>query len=401
MNKNLSYDTLVKQVRKCTACETCMASCPKTAIEMKEDAEGFLRPFIHSDICIGCKKCLDVCPVLNTNSAVTKNILLPECYAGVHKNEDILLNSSSGGAFSALANEILLLGGHVYGAAYRENGTITHTKAASMEELHAMRGAKYAHSSAANAYKTVKKDLKNGYYVLFTGTPCQIVGLKRFLGQKLAESDLLYTCDIICHGMMPNKLYRDYLKYHGRVGCKVARVDFRYKEKGIKGTRSKLVYENGNSVIIPNEKDYYHDALVSDFCLRESCYNCQASQLPRSADFTIGDFWGVKEALPQIDDSAGVSIIFFHTEKAKQFITNLEKSMRLWEVSFNLAVKHNPSFWYSPPRYPIREQFLHRLMTKGYKGSVLHYFNRSVIKRNTYNIAHNLLNIFRSLTKRK
>lgn len=378
-----------------------MASCPKDAIEMREDSEGFLRPFIHTDICIGCKKCLKVCPVLNTNTTVTKNIVLPECYAGIHKDENILLKSSSGGAFSALANEIFQLGGCVYGAAYGVNGTIAHRKAASMEELHAMRGAKYTHSSAATAYKKVMEDLKNGLHVLFTGTPCQIIGLKRFLGDKYAASDLLYTCDIICHGMMPSRLYHEYLAYHGTNDNKVVRVDFRYKEKGIKGTRSKIVYENGDSIIIPNKKDYYHDALVSDFCLRESCYNCQASQLPRSADITIGDFWGVKEALPQIDDSAGVSVIFFHSEKAKMLVAPLEKSMLLEKVSFNQAVRYNPSFWYSPLRYPIRELFLQRLMTKGYKGSVLHYFNRSTIKRYSYRMARFIINIVRNLTKRK
>lgn len=401
MNRFLSIDHLIKTVKLCTACETCMASCPKDAIEMKEDAEGFLRPFINSDICIGCKKCLNVCPVLNQKPKISKAIVLPDCYAGIHKDEGILLKSSSGGAFSALAGEIFQLGGFVYGAAYGTNRTIEHTKASSMEELQAMRGAKYAHSSAASAYKKVKEDLKSGHYVLFTGTPCQVVGLKRFLGDKLAESDLLYTCDIICHGMMPSRLYHVYLEYHGTKDNKVTRVDFRYKEKGIKGTRSKLIYENGGSVILPNKKDFYHDALVSDFCLRESCYNCQASQLPRAADITIGDFWGINEVLPQIDDSTGVSVIFFHSDKAKQLVTKLETSMHLWEVSFNQAVKNNPSFWYSPLRYPIREQFLHRLMTKGYKGSVLHYFNRSAFKQFTYSSARFLLNVFRNLTKRK
>lgn len=389
MRSSLQPQELHSEVPQCSACGACGAICPTSSISMKEDMDGFLRPWINSDTCVGCKKCLQTCPVLYKTNKAQDEITLPHAYAAIHKNKEILTNSSSGGAFSALAQCIFNRKGRVYGAAYAEDMAIVHQGADNMDELSPLRGTKYAPSLAYTVFQEIKHLLKNGRCVLFTGLPCQVAGLKAYLGATLATSSELYTCDTICHGMVPSRLYTEYLSYLQRKhkGAKVSELSFRSKEKGIPGSKTKVIFNDGYIFNIPNSKDYYHMALVSDFCLRESCHKCQASTLPRAADMTIGDFWGLHKALPELNDSSGASVLFLHSKKAKDLLPELKEIMDLYQVHFQEAVRENPSFWISAERYPIREAFLKRLREGGYKGSVLHYFKRGLLKRTAYHTA--------------
>lgn len=397
MTAPLRADSLVEKVKECTACGACLVSCPTNSIHMDKDTEGFLRPYIDEETCISCHKCIKVCPVIQNNTIELLEVKLPKTYAGVHKRTDVLDKSSSGGVFTAIAETIINDGGVVCGAVYNQDFQIIHSITDKLEGIAPMRGSKYAPGLAYNVFNEIRNILKSGRKVLFTGLPCQVVGLKAYLGkQKYAEN--LITCDIICHGMVSHTLYNGFLSSLKKRNKELANINFR--QKVTSGTVLRVTYSDGSCEDIPFEKNHYYHILLSDNCLRKSCYNCIARKGVRQSDITIGDFWGIKRVLPELDEKKGVSVIFLHTVKADEIVSRITGDMELKQTPFAYSVYENSSYWISPDYYPSRDKFIHYLLKHGYSKTVKHYYQRNIVKRLVYSLGRLIFNLLRNFSKK-
>ncbi len=337
----------------CTGCSACVSSCPKSCIEMKPDKDGFLYPEIDDTKCISCGKCRNTCPVLNRYKDDNKE---PEVMAAVNKKEDVRLNSSSGGVFSALAEKIISEGGVVFGAAYDKDFKVVHRAAENAEEIKAFRGSKYVQSEIGDSYRKAKEALESGRAVLFTGTPCQIGGLYACLNK---EYDNLYTQDFICHGVPSPKVWKKYVKYREQAAdSKTVNVSFRNKQNGWKRFSMRFDFVNGKDYTQILSNDLYMQGFLSHLFLRSSCHHCAFKNMHRKADITLADFWGVERIYPKRNDDKGVSLVMLQSEKGNALWVDVAGEFEHWQVPFADAIKSNSSYLRSFEASPLRERFL-------------------------------------------
>lgn len=314
---------------KCCACTACKNICPKQAIEMISDEKGFLYPKINENRCIKCGLCEKVC-FYNTGYKVLDDHLNKiEIYAIKHKDFNIRMNSRSGGIFTALSDYILDNKGVIYGVGYKENFVVCYKRAETKEERNKFRGSKYVQSELNDIFKQVKNDLENNRWVLFSGTPCHVAGLVKFLGKKKYEKLLLI--DIVCHGVPSPKMFNDYIdyveeKYNGKVNS------FNFRDKTFGWNQSVESFK-----INQNKYSQTIYSLLFGSCLgfRESCYNCKFTNLNRPSDITIGDCWGIAENRPDIDDNKGVSLVIVNTEKGKFIQENILSNLEYYIIDIN------------------------------------------------------------------
>lgn len=315
----------IKGKAKCCGCSACVQRCPKQCISLKEDKEGFLYPIVDEENCIDCGLCEKVCPELN----LSEERLPLKVYAAKHIDDKIRMKSSSGGVFSLLAEQVIEEGGVVFGARFDEYWEVMHDYTETKDGLAVFRGSKYVQSRIGCAYQQAEKFLKGGRKVMFTGTPCQIAGLKRYLRKEYSN---LLAVDFVCHGVPSPKVWRTYLdetiaregfekntvSLHAYNRKKFIRsIEFRLKSTGWKKfsfslTLAKAVAEGeGNSVFLssPFYKNAFMQSFLSDFILRPSCYQCPVKSGKSGADITIGDFWGIEKINPQFDDDKGCSLV--------------------------------------------------------------------------------------------
>ena len=310
MNRYLT----TKDITQCCGCSACVARCPKKCIGMTTDKDGFYVPeVLNVDACIDCGICSKACPFENPKS----NDETTRFYAAYSTNEQFIMNSSSGGIFPELAAAFLKTGGMVYGAYMDDDYTLYHTGINDLSDLPKLMRSKYYQSDIRNTYHECQQDLIGGKKVLFSGVPCQIQGLKRFLGKNY---DNLYTVDIICHGV-PSPLmfsaYRSYLerKHSG----KIVEVNFRDKTKYGWSVAMKYVIEKPNGI----RKEYVYNYNLSSYLrpflmgllTRESCYRCPFSSLERPGDITLGDFFGYQITRPELAHKEGLSLILVNSAK--------------------------------------------------------------------------------------
>lgn len=304
----------------CCGCGACLNICPKNAIEMKEDENGFYYPVIDEKLCIHCRMCQKVCFYqIEKRGNISK-----KAYAAVNLNESDLLNSASGGIFSAIASEFLKDNGIVFGSSLnieKNNVKIKHVSAQTIEELKKMFGSKYVQSSTERTFKEVLSFLKQGKKVLYSGTPCQIDGLYGFLGKKY---DNLFTIDLICHGVPNEKFLNSYLNYEKEKNYLSEIKDFYFRDKKNGwGMNSKIIgvtIDNKEKIIYKKSgfSSYFTLFLNSDI-YRENCYSCKYASERRVGDITIGDFWGIEKAHPELlkkkyfDVEKGISCILVNT----------------------------------------------------------------------------------------
>lgn len=276
----------------CTGCAACDNACPQSAIQMTADERGFLHPAVTSEMCVECGLCEKRCPVIQprVSESVDANV-----FAAWHANKDIRLDSSSGGAFSALAESIINQGGVVYGAVWDGPRRVIHRRIVSVDNLLELRKSKYLPSVIAKAFRDVKKDLKNGRKVLFAGTPCQIAGLKAYLQHM--EVDDLITVDFICHGVPSPAVYDKYIDaLENHYGRKVQMVNFRDKKLGVEcNLILKVNLSDGSCKEIMFDWNSFYRGFVENVYLRTSCYNCRFNKFPRVADISLADFRGLGE----------------------------------------------------------------------------------------------------------
>jgi coenzyme F420-reducing hydrogenase beta subunit len=304
----------------CTGCSTCSLKCPSNAISMKWDIEGFLRPFIDEELCIHCNYCKRICP---SNNRITKNLESEiAAYAYIHGNVTVRRRSSSGGAFMALAEYFVSNNGVVFGAVFDKNYNVRIIKAESLQGIFPMMGSKYVESIVGDSYIEVENIIDQGRMVLFSGLPCQIAGLYSYLGKK-RNSSLLYTVDLLCHGVPSAKLFASYIAYLEKQMGKIHDYSFRDKSKWGWGSWGYFKYKVKNKIKVKRIQpatDYYYGLYFKENCFRESCYICKYATLPRVGDITIGDYWGIESSMPYKDIRDGVSLVIVNNEHAKRLL---------------------------------------------------------------------------------
>lgn len=374
---------------KCCGCGACQQICPKCCIRMVEDTEGFLYPEVDASLCIGCKLCEKVCPELNEGLE-----RLPlKLYAAINEDDEIRKASSSGGIFSALAEAIIADGGVVFGARFNEHWEVVHGYTDNVEGLADFRGSKYVQSRIGTSFHDAKKFLQQGRKVLFSGTPCQIAGLKNYLRR---DYENLMTVDFICHGVPSPKVWREYLKeevaqqHNGKDSVLprpipereflIKDISFRDKKFGWKKYSFALTLSttNGSGEEIqfcshkPLTESPYLRAFLVNLFLRPSCYACSANAGKSGSGITIGDFWGINNALPDLDDDKGISLVLDYTSDNK--VSRL-KGVKLVELSATRTKELCGNFSGSAAYNGNRPLFFHALGKK----TVTH-----IIKRYAY-----------------
>ncbi len=329
---------LFDQKKNCCSCAACMNICPKQAIRIKSDADGFNYPEIDRTVCIECGLCKKVCAFQNVS--VNKNDPIAT-YVAISKDKDVLSLSSSGGAFVALASLVIKKKGVVFGCAYNDSMEPEHICVDNLLDIKKIQGSKYVQSNINNTYTQAKKYLKEGRQVLFTGTPCQIAGFKSYIGKEYSN---LITVDLICHGVPSIDFFKGYIKYiEKNVRGTVIDFKFRDKSKGW-GHVEKVVYRQNGVIkekLIQPFESYYHSYFLSGDILRENCYECKYACKDRQGDFTIGDYWGIEKVHPKVDTKNGVSILLVNTPKAFNLMDEIAKYLDLTDSVFEQAIEQN------------------------------------------------------------
>lgn len=342
---------------KCCGCTACVNVCPVQCIVMRRDRdEGFDYPVANPDICIGCGKCESVCPVLAPAEPSTP------LAAYAVRFEEFVDGSSSGGVFPALAKAVIDEGGVVFGAVMEPDLTVGHTEAETMDEVQRMRGSKYVQSDLYSVFFDVKEYIKSGRKVLFTGTPCQVAGLHKYLGGK---SDRLVTVDIACHGVPGPGLWEMYVKALGkRAGSEITAADFRDKSKGWRRYGFKTVSTSGTSTSVRASEDPYMALFMQDMTLRPSCYNCPAKGGRSCSDLTVADLWSVARTAPQINDDRGASGVLVNTHAGIELLEKTKPEYRL-ELSPDEVMSDNGGFAPSVQIPERRVEFFEGLKVAG------------------------------------
>lgn len=314
-------EALSEKGLECTGCSACMNSCPVYAITSKKDDYGFLYPTIDQSACVKCNKCVDVCPVLNFETKKEEPI---SCYM-LKMADDICAISSSGGAFTALSKAIFEADGVVFGAAMESDLSVHHRIAHNEAELASLRKSKYVQSDMGTTVQKVRQHLENGDAVLFVGCPCQIAGLKRYLGHPYEK---LWTVDVICHGVSSAQMLRESLAEMSDV----AAVDFRDKNYGWECLGMTVIRNDGSRHRLSYNESRYEQGFHPNITLRESCYDCKFCEFSRQGDISIGDFWNVEKYYPEVDRKNGVSSVVVNTlhgemliEKARKYVKFLKE----------------------------------------------------------------------------
>ena len=340
----------IKNKVDCCGCHACMNICPKKAIIMKEDDKGFKYPVIDKKKCINCGLCNKVCPILNDNPC-EKQI---EVWAMYNKNITERLESSSGGIFILLAKEILKKDGVVFGAMFDEKFNVYHSYILGEDELYKLQGSKYVQSNIEDSYKKAKEFLDAGKYVLFTGTSCQIEGLNHYLNKEYSR---LYTQDIICHGVPSPKVWKKYLEYlKQQKEEEISSISFRNKDNGWKAFQMKVLFGK-NTYCMNHSDDLFMKSFLWNVCLRDSCYNCKFKKKYRNSDITLGDFWGINFALPELNDDKGISMVILNSVKGKEMFDNIKANCVYEKTKEEYIFKYNSAYLKSVEKSINREEF--------------------------------------------
>ena len=376
----------INEKHNCCGCSACMQICPKQCISMSADNEGFLYPQVDTSICIDCGLCEKVCPVINQNEPREPLAV----YAAKNNNDEIRLKSSSGGIFTLLAEQVIAEGGVVFGARFNKNWEVIHDYTETVEGLEAFRGSKYVQSIIGDNFNIAKQFLNDGRKVLFSGTPCQIAGLKKFLRK---EYDNLLTVEVVCHGVPSPMVWRDYLDYKraSRAAGKntvsssltelpvITGISFRDKTHGWKKFGFKICYaaskaaENSvsksaniaNCEITPFNEDIFMKGFLKNIYLCPSCYHCAARQGKSEADISIADYWGIQNIHPEFDDDKGAGLVLINTNNGVHYFSMINNKIDSLITKYNDAILQNQCIVKSVIEPKLRNRFWEIYETRG------------------------------------
>ncbi len=338
--------------KQCCGCGACAEVCAHKAITMQLDGEGFLYPATDSNLCNDCGLCNKVCPFINRDRArLPKNT-----FAARNKELSTRLRSSSGGLFTLLAERTIQDGGVVFGAKFYSDWSVVHASAETLEECKAFVGSKYVQSRLGSTLSEVRKALKEGRKVLFSGTPCQVAALRKFLRK---DYDNLLLVDVVCHGAPSNKVWQHYLDQvvsaskHSRND--ILSISFRDKRNGWNNYGMCIRFQDSSEMFVPIGDNGYMRAFLRDLSIRPSCFECKCRDGRSGADISLADFWGLCYALNYDDDNKGTSLELVWSKKGQHATASLAADFR--DALYYKAFKYNPAIVLSPKRPNVRQEF--------------------------------------------
>ena len=370
----------IKDKQVCCGCHACVTVCAKRCITMQADSEGFLYPVVDKDACTDCGLCEKVCPVIHQSSPVEPQAT----YIAINRDEEIRQQSSSGGIFTLLAEQVIAEGGVVFGARFDKDWSVIHSWTDTIEGLAAFRGSKYVQSRIGDSYREAREFLKQGRKVLFSGTPCQIAGLRKFLRK---DYDHLLTVDFICHGVPSPGVWQRYLsdlreEFRAERGegintvpssmdelPVITGISFRDKTNGWKNYGFLLRYAapeaasntafkpvaDEHTFLQPSTDNPFMRGFLADVYLRPSCYACPAKSGKSGSDITIADAWGIDSFAQEHDDDRGACYVLENTAKGTSYMSLFSFDRHV--VGIDFINRYNPSYSSSVKPYPKRCQF--------------------------------------------
>ncbi len=380
----------------CSGCSACMAACKKGCIEMKADSEGFLYPVVAKDSCNDCGVCETICPALSKREG---NKPYDTVFAAKHRDNGKRREASSGGVFTFLAERVLNEGGIVCAARFDEEFRLIHDFCFSLDELPAYKGSKYVQSDMGDCFQRAKEYLKAGQKLLFVGTGCQVMGLQLFLGKPFNN---LLTLEVVCHGVPSPLAWNKYLsELCQRRNITLQSTDKIYfRAKNVSWRQFSLAIQRSNKTLY--RKDLHTDpflrAFIRDLMLRPSCHRCNAKNFASKSDIIAGDYWGVDNFQPEIDDNKGLSFIMLKDSSLLSLFENSE--MELWETQYANVLRGNPILERSTPENKNRTAFFASLRSKDFHACAQPFIkvSRQEIQRRKINsLKRSLLSLLRHL----
>ncbi len=372
---------MILPTNNCYGCRACEQVCVHEAIVMKPDQEGFIFPVVNKDKCIECGLCIKVCSEYQENIAKIINSISTEVYAAWNQDKRVVLESTSGGLSATIAEYIIKQGGVVYGCAWRSDDDLIaiQTRITESKDLYKIKGSKYVQSDTGNSYKLVKKDLKGGRTVLYTGTPCQIAGLRLYLRR---EYENLITIDLVCHGVPSPKMFKAYIEWLGNKNdSKISMYKFRDQNSNGIIYHSWLQNNKKNKLLlglVPYSCGFYNS-----YISRESCFKCVFSQTQRVGDFTLSDFWGAENHHKELKSArqSGLNMVMCNTHKANKVLDKINIYLNLLPSKLEYAVKGDIRLREPDPRPAFRSEAYRILDEKGFD-----YLQQNFLRPQYYHI---------------
>lgn len=345
----------IKEKSKCCGCTACASICPKHCISMIEDKEGFFYPEADASLCVDCGACEKVCPVLHTGEA-RKPL---HCYAAKNKDAEVLKNSSSGGIFSILAQYVIQVRQGVVLGAKWEGERVVHGAIESLEDLYKLRGSKYVQSDLRDSFKRVAAFLTDGRYVLFSGTPCEIAGLKSYLRK---DYDNLITVDLACHGVPSPKVLSLYIQeLKQKYGVESLHLNFKDKSSG--WATYSVTAKSGDKILFSEraKENIYMKGYLHELFSRPSCHNCAFKSFRSGSDITLADFWGIEKVLPEYKSEEGVSLVMENSRKGEIVLRSIFQRHETISVDYEDAIRDNGALLHSEQPHPQRRSFFKKI----------------------------------------
>ena len=375
--------------KDCTGCGACKNVCPKGAIEMVQGDDGFKYPSINQNKCINCGLCKKTCPILG--KAILDRLDTPLAFAGWSKDENTRFTSTSGGIFTELTKPIINKNGYVVGASYNEENLVEHKIANNFLELDNLKQSKYLQSDTKNIYQGTKKLLDNDKTVAFCGSPCQIAALYKFLKKDYPN---LLTIEFICRGMNSPKAFKAWMsEIENRKRKKIKKVWFKYKGNGWKTSpkRTRVDFSDGTYQIYDDYKNTYMVGyLESNLYTRKCCSSCKFNTMPREADITLADFWGITKTL---DDDKGTSLILVNSNKGLDYFEDIKENIFWQKRDINEIYKGNSCFTTPVKTNENSDKFLRELNDKNFSYLVKKYSKKTFFQRQKDKIKYYLKNV--------
>ena len=366
----------IQEKKDCCGCKACGDSCPVDAISFPVDKEGFWYPEVDRAKCIDCHRCEKVCPMLHPEKTSITKLEDLKIYGGYHRDIVVRFDSTSGGVFSALAQEMYTRHGYVSGAIYTDEFDVVNFISKRKLDLRRLRSSKYVESDAAGLYRQIESLLKEGHEVLACGSPCQMAALRSFLGR---DYDGLIIVDFLCRACNSPKVFHRYLEdLEQRYGSKIVKIKDKNKDHGWRSLARKITFEDGQVYYGEGHEDDYRRGYHLNAFERPSCYDCQFKGMPRKSDITLADFWGIEQVDQTLDKDIGTSMVFVNTPKGQAFFDKVKHRLHMKEFPFEIAERGNHSVIFGGP-LPVpdgydREAFFRDLETMPFSECAQRHF---------------------------